>query len=88
MASAQDKAVGSVFILIAAIVWLYYTTWVFVLPFVDADHFLHSFFLAREYAILLPTLLLVVGVTGIGGFIGMSVVKKQLKSKAAAKKAA
>ncbi|ORZ36449.1 dolichol phosphate-mannose biosynthesis regulatory [Catenaria anguillulae PL171] len=88
MASSQDKAVGSVFIAIAAFVWLYYSTWVFVLPFVtDQDHFLHALFpLDRHYAILLPTLLLVVAVTVVGAFIGMSIVKKQLKAKKAVAK--
>ncbi|KNE58384.1 hypothetical protein AMAG_03963 [Allomyces macrogynus ATCC 38327] len=88
MATAQDQAVGGLFLFIATAVWLYYTAWVFLLPFADADHFLHALFLPREYAILIPTALLVVGVSGIAGFIALSVAKSNAKKKAKAQKKA
>ncbi|KAI9219818.1 dolichol phosphate-mannose biosynthesis regulatory [Blastocladiella britannica] len=86
MANAQDKLVGSVFIAIAAFVWSYYTVWAFLMPFLDEQHPLQSFFLPQEYAVLLPTLLVAIAVTGVAGFIGMSVVKKQRKASSTATK--
>ncbi|KAF9599419.1 hypothetical protein IFM89_036999 [Coptis chinensis] len=49
-----DKAVGFLLSLISLSIFTYYTFWVIILPFVDRDHFIHKYFLAQEYAILIP----------------------------------
>ncbi|CAN3377109.1 hypothetical protein DIURU_003638 [Diutina rugosa] len=77
-----DKLIGLAMLAVAATVFAYYTTWVFVLPFVDADSVLQSFFLPREYAIKLPFLLLVIAGLGVGTFIGNVMVKNAAKEKA------
>lgn len=64
---------------VAAVVFTYYTAWVFVLPFVDEDNILNSFFLPREYAIKLPLLLLAIAGLGVGTFVGKVLVKNQQK---------
>ncbi|EIM90048.1 uncharacterized protein STEHIDRAFT_51935 [Stereum hirsutum FP-91666 SS1] len=63
----------------AAFVFIYYTTWALLLPFFDASSPIHDLFPPREWAIRLPAFLLVVGLTGIGLFIGSTVVKENRK---------
>ncbi|KXS10872.1 hypothetical protein M427DRAFT_47658 [Gonapodya prolifera JEL478] len=67
----EDKVVGAAIMALSAAVFVYYTLWVFVLPFVPADHFLGSFFLDRIWAIRIPVALLIVGLTGVGGVTAM-----------------
>lgn len=67
---------------VAAAVFTYYTTWVFVLPFVDADSVLQQFFLPRDYAIKLPFLLLVLAGVGVGTFVGRVMAKNAAKEAA------
>ncbi|KAJ1510769.1 hypothetical protein HMI54_015300 [Coelomomyces lativittatus] len=75
MATLQDRTIGAFFLLIAFSVWIYYTIWVFVLPFIDEDHFIQCLFLDREYAILLPTLFITFGLSAVGGFMGWVLLK-------------
>lgn len=71
---------------VATGVFVYYTAWVFLLPFVDDSSVVQNFFLPREYAITLPLLLLLLAFVAVGAFIGNVLVKnakkEKLKSKA------
>lgn len=67
---------------VASAVFVYYSTWVLVLPFVDDSSVLQSFFLPRDYAIKIPILLLLIGGVGVGSFIGSVLVKEANKKKA------
>ncbi|XP_056394927.1 dolichol phosphate-mannose biosynthesis regulatory protein isoform X2 [Hyla sarda] len=67
MATGSDRLAGAGLVAFSAVLFLYYTLWVICLPFIDSDHVIHSFFLPREYAVLLPLsagliLLLLMGV--------------------------
>lgn len=61
-------------------------------PFVDHDHVLHTLFPPRVWAIRIPVLLVILGSTVVGSFIGMVMVrsnrKKAAKAAAASKKKA
>lgn len=48
-------------------------------PFFDTSSPIHDLFPPREWAIRLPAFLLVVGLTGIGLFIGSTIVKENRK---------
>ncbi|EMG45784.1 hypothetical protein G210_4001 [Candida maltosa Xu316] len=76
-----DKLIGLGMLGVAAFVFTYYSTWVFVLPFIDEDNFLNNFFLPRDYAIKLPLLLLIIAGLGVGTFVGKVLVKNQQKQK-------
>lgn len=67
---------------VATAVFVYYTAWVFVLPFVDESSILHSLFLPRAYAIKLPLLLLLVSGLGVSVFIGSVLISNAEKEKA------
>ncbi|XP_027881539.1 dolichol phosphate-mannose biosynthesis regulatory protein-like isoform X1 [Xiphophorus couchianus] len=54
MATGADQAVGMSLVLFSLLLFTYYTVWVIVLPFVDARHVLHRYFLPREYSVILP----------------------------------
>ncbi|KAH6560026.1 hypothetical protein BASA50_003232 [Batrachochytrium salamandrivorans] len=79
MATTSDRLVGGFLLFIALIVFSYYTTWVFLLPFVRTDHSLHAYFLPSEWAILIPVVLLVVGLSGIFGFISLVLLRSGKK---------
>lgn len=66
---------------VATGVFVYYSAWVFVLPFVDEDNFIQSFFLPREYAATIPLMLLLVAGLFLASFIGMVLLKQSEKEK-------
>jgi len=86
---ALDRALGAVMLLVAAFVFMYYTTWAIILPFFPADHPLQSAFPAREWAVRLPAFLLCAGLASIGSFVAMVMVKegRKQRAKAAARQA-
>lgn len=54
-------------------------------PFVDTSHPVQDFFLPRKYAIAIPTVLVIILVTLVATFIGLTLMKsakKQTKPKA------
>ncbi|KAJ1976944.1 hypothetical protein H4R35_002486, partial [Dimargaris xerosporica] len=63
MSAVQDKTVGALLLLLSVGAFGYYTIWTLVMPFVDEDHPFHRFFLPREYAIRIPVVLILVGLT-------------------------
>lgn len=67
---------------VASAVFVYYTAWVFLLPFLDENNFLQSFFLPRVYAIRLPFLLLLLGGLAVGSFIARVMIKTAEKERA------
>lgn len=71
---------------VASAVFLYYSTWVLVLPFVDDGSILQKGFLPRDYAIKIPLLLLLIGGLGVGSFIASVLIKESNKKKEKAKK--
>ncbi|KOS18233.1 Dolichol phosphate-mannose biosynthesis regulatory protein [Escovopsis weberi] len=87
-----DKLVGLAMLVAASVIFLYYTIWTLLMPFVDDDHPLQNLFLPRVWAIRIPVILLLLGSAVVGSFVGMVMVrssrKKAAKAKAAAKKKA
>jgi dolichol phosphate-mannose biosynthesis regulatory protein len=51
-------------------------------PFVDEPHLLYSFFPPREWAIRIPVILLLLGSTVVGTFIGLVMLRAAQKEKA------
>jgi dolichyl-phosphate mannosyltransferase polypeptide 2 regulatory subunit len=53
-----------------------------VQPFVDSDHFVHSYFPAREYAIIIPGIAIAALVSFVLVFVGFDMVRSsQVKAK-------
>ncbi|TFJ81795.1 hypothetical protein NSK_007042 [Nannochloropsis salina CCMP1776] len=71
----EDQLVGAFLLFVAVVVFVYYTLWVLVVPFIDADVGLHTFFPPRYYAIAIPAILLVLFVGLVGLFIGLTMLK-------------
>ncbi|XP_043929371.1 dolichol phosphate-mannose biosynthesis regulatory protein-like [Protopterus annectens] len=49
--------------------FMYYTIWVIVLPFVDEEHVIHSYFLPQEFAVLINAVAGLLLVLFVGAFI-------------------
>ena len=79
--SQQDQQVGLVMLLLATLIFIYYTIWTFVTPFLDDDSFIQNFFLPRYYAIALPVVALIVGISIVATFVGLVIVKSVQKKK-------
>ncbi|ERM94141.1 dolichol phosphate-mannose biosynthesis regulatory protein [Amborella trichopoda] len=75
-----DKTVGLLLCVISLSLFTYYTFWVIILPFVDTDHFIHNYFLPKEYALLLPVFAGVSLFSLLSVFIGYVMVKSKRKS--------
>ncbi|MQL68096.1 hypothetical protein Taro_000418 [Colocasia esculenta] len=74
-----DKAVGFVLSSLSLSIFVYYTFWVIILPFVDEDHFVHKYFLPQEYAILIPVAAGVALLSLLCVFIGYVMLKSKKK---------
>ncbi|SAM01840.1 hypothetical protein [Absidia glauca] len=79
MSTGADKLVGAVAFGAAWVIFIYYTLWAIVMPFVDEDNALQQYFPAFEYAISLPFFVLVVGLVGIVAFFTYASAKQKAK---------
>ncbi|GAQ90830.1 dolichyl-phosphate mannosyltransferase polypeptide 2 regulatory subunit [Klebsormidium nitens] len=77
----NDQLAGLGLLLFSISVFVYYTLWVIVLPFVDSDHAVHSYFLPQEYAIALPVGALVLLLSFLLLFLGILMVRSRLGKK-------
>ncbi|KAF2234055.1 dolichol phosphate-mannose biosynthesis regulatory [Viridothelium virens] len=82
-----DRLVGLAMLAIACTVFLYYTIWTLLMPFVDDDHLLHSFFPPRVWAIRIPVILILLGTAVVGSFLGVVMIQSNRKKAAKAKAA-
>ncbi|GFF40592.1 dolichol phosphate-mannose biosynthesis regulatory protein [Aspergillus udagawae] len=84
------QLVGSAMLLVATAIFLYYTAWTLLMPFVDQGHPLHDLFPPRKWAIRIPVILTLLGSAVVGTFIGLVMInsnrKKAAKAAAAKKK--
>ncbi|GCB75003.1 hypothetical protein scyTo_0018938, partial [Scyliorhinus torazame] len=81
LATGADQVVGMGLVGFSLVVFTYYTIWVIVLPFVDSSHILHSYFLAREYAVILPAVAGLLLVLLVGTFVAMVMWKNRKPAK-------
>ncbi|KAI8090287.1 dolichol phosphate-mannose biosynthesis regulatory [Gilbertella persicaria] len=79
---SSDKLVGGGACVAAAFIFVYYSTWTFIVPFLDESNSLHSLFLPYEYAIYLPAVVLVAGLSAITAFFIKATSKSKDKQKA------
>jgi dolichyl-phosphate mannosyltransferase polypeptide 2 regulatory subunit len=82
--------VGLAMLVLATVIFCYYSIWTLLMPFVDEGHTLHSFFPPRVWAIRIPVILILLGSAAVGSFLGVVMIKsnrkKAAKAAAAAKK--
>lgn len=83
-----DKVAGMAMLIVATTVFLYYTAWTLLMPFVDPGHPLHDFFPPRVWAIRIPVILILLGSAVVGSFLGMVMIRSNRKKAAKAKAAA
>ena len=58
----NNKFLGLILMGSGLFIFVYYTTWIYILPFISPEHWIHTLFLSKEYAILMPSTLLYVAV--------------------------
>ncbi|XDV20751.1 hypothetical protein PO909_026016, partial [Leuciscus waleckii] len=80
-ATGADQAVGFGLVGFSLLLFTYYTIWVIVLPFVDSDHVIHSYFLPREYSVILPGVAALILLLCVGTFIGVVTWKNRKPKK-------
>ena len=72
IAMVSDKSLGVAGFTLSILIYIYYTAWVLLTPFVDAKiTWFHSLFPHRWWALAVPTALLVMGLTVIATFVGI-----------------
>ncbi|KZV90254.1 hypothetical protein EXIGLDRAFT_569411, partial [Exidia glandulosa HHB12029] len=77
--AVSDKALGSLMLLVASVVFVYYTTWALVLPFLPPDNAVHQYFLPREWAVRIPALILLLGLSAVGAFVSTVMIREGRK---------
>ncbi|KAK2072238.1 hypothetical protein P8C59_006608 [Phyllachora maydis] len=83
-----DQLVGLAMLVAASVVFVYYTIWTLLMPFVDSDHPLQSFFPPREWAIRIPVILILLGSAVVGSFLSVVMIRSNRKKAAKAAAAA
>ncbi|KAI0807488.1 dolichol phosphate-mannose biosynthesis regulatory protein Dpm2 [Fomes fomentarius] len=61
-------------LLVAAVTFLYYTFWTLLLPFFDESSPIHTWFPSREWALRIVALIVVLGISAIGLFLGLRII--------------
>ncbi|KAF7508119.1 hypothetical protein GJ744_009560 [Endocarpon pusillum] len=82
-----DKLFGMAMLIIATTVFLYYTVWTLLMPFVDPGHPLHDLFPPRVWAIRIPVILTLLGSAVVGSFLSMVMIRSNQKKAAKARTA-
>ncbi|KAL9559032.1 hypothetical protein MBANPS3_000595 [Mucor bainieri] len=65
---STDRIFGATCVSAALFIFVYYSTWTFIVPFLSEESSLQKYFLPHEYAIYLPAAVLVAGVSFITAF--------------------
>ncbi|XP_031558513.1 dolichol phosphate-mannose biosynthesis regulatory protein-like [Actinia tenebrosa] len=81
MATGLDRAAGMGMVLLGGLIFIYYSIWIIVLPFVESGHILHQFFLPRMYSVIIPVVAGVILLGVIGVFITVIMLKNTKKPK-------
>ncbi|KAI8994665.1 dolichol phosphate-mannose biosynthesis regulatory [Pilobolus umbonatus] len=79
---SSDKIVGGSACIAAVVIFIYYTTWSLVLPFLSETNSLQQLFPPWILSIYLPATLLMLGVLGIAAFVLKTTSKNSNKQKA------
>ncbi|OPJ67861.1 dolichol phosphate-mannose biosynthesis regulatory protein [Patagioenas fasciata] len=82
MATITDRLVGFCLVAFSLLLFVYYTFWIVILPFIDSDYGIHRYFLPREFAVIIP----VVAGLVLLLFIGIFIMVVMWKSKKPAQK--
>ncbi|KLU87513.1 dolichyl-phosphate mannosyltransferase polypeptide 2 [Magnaporthiopsis poae ATCC 64411] len=80
-----DKLVGLAMLVAASVVFLYYSVWTLIMPFVDSDHPLQNVFPPRVWAIRVPVILILLGSAVVGSFLSVVMIRSNRKKAAKAK---
>ena len=68
----NDRLLGATGFAVSLLIYVYYTAWVIVAPFVDPKiTWFHGLFPARWWAFAIPAALLVLGLTIIATFVSV-----------------
>ena len=75
---ASDRLLGALGFSAAVFIYIYYTAWVILTPFVDPKiEWFHGLFPHRWWAIAVPTTLLVLALSLVTGFVGIVITRKR-----------
>ncbi|XP_030063826.1 dolichol phosphate-mannose biosynthesis regulatory protein [Microcaecilia unicolor] len=69
MATKTDQLVGFSILGFSLALFTYCSVWIIALPFIDSDHVIHSYFLPREFSVLLPLVAGLLLLLSVGFFI-------------------
>ena len=73
--AASDRFLGTAGLVTAAVIYVYYTAWVLLTPFVEVEWF-HNLFPPRWWALAVPTALLTVALTFVAIFVGVVSIRR------------
>ncbi|XP_025112015.1 dolichol phosphate-mannose biosynthesis regulatory protein-like [Pomacea canaliculata] len=79
MPTGHDQLAGWGMVSFASFIFIYYTVWVIVLPFVEPGIFIHKLFPPRIYAIAGPLVAGVVALLLLGSFVSYVTFKSKMK---------
>uniref|UniRef100_A0A6J0TSK6 Dolichol phosphate-mannose biosynthesis regulatory protein n=1 Tax=Pogona vitticeps TaxID=103695 RepID=A0A6J0TSK6_9SAUR len=84
MATSADQLVGYGLVAFSLTLFIYYTIWIIVLPFIESDHVIHTYFLPREYSVIIPVVAGLLLLLFVGTFIAIIMWKNRKSAKKSA----
>lgn len=61
--------------------FVYYTFWILITPFIDADQPVHKWFPHRQYALTIPLVFFLLMITVVGTFVGLVMINSNVPEK-------
>ena len=77
----SDRLIGIGLMITTVLAYLYYTFWLLITPFIDADQPVHKWFPHRQYALTVPLVLFVLMLTVVGSFLGIVMILSKAPEK-------
>ena len=80
--AVRDKVIGLILMVMGASIFLYYTTWVVILPFIPEEAIaLHALFPAQTYATAIPATILTIAITSFGIVASVFIIREASSGK-------
>ena len=74
---AEASLVGFIWLLVSFIVWVYFTIWLMITPFIDDHHPFNNYFPERKWGIIVPILLGIIFLTFVFTLAGIALMSEK-----------
>ena len=74
---AEASLVGFIWLLLSFIVWVYFTIWLMITPFIDDNHSFNNYFPERKWGIIVPIMIGIIFLTFVFTLAGIALMSEK-----------